>query len=196
MKKVAACMEPDELTLLRKVSHRREHAVEFGCGASTLLLLRNGVGALDSVDSQQAWVTVVSNQPDAAEALRAGRLRMHCVDIGPTRKWGHPLGDEAKDRWPQYFRAVWHAALPGPVDFVLIDGRFRVACVLAALLNARPDAVVAFHDFWTRVEAYGEVLQFLDVVGRAGSLAVLVPRPTPDRARIESLLRHYGNDPA
>jgi len=189
-------MEPDELALLREASRRRQHVIEFGCGASTLLLLRNGVGALDSVDSQPAWVERVSDQPDAAAALRTGRLRMHCVDIGPTRKWGHPSGDEASARWPRYAQAVWQAALPAAVDFVLVDGRFRVACALTALLKARPDAPVAFHDFWTRLRAYGEILPFFDVVGRAGSLAILAPRPNPDQARIETLLRQYSSDPA
>ncbi len=189
-------MEPDELAFLQKASRRRQHAVEFGCGASTLLLLRNGIGALDSVDSQPAWVRRVSDEPDAAEALRTGRLRMHCVDIGPTRKWGHPLGDESKARWPQYAQAAWHAALPAPVDFVLIDGRFRVACALMALLMVRPDALVAFHDFWTRLRVYGEILPLFDVVGRAGSLALLAPWQDLDRARVEVLLRQYSSDPA
>jgi hypothetical protein len=188
-------MEPDELALLQKASRRRQHAVEFGCGASTVLLLRNGVGAVDSVDSQPAWVSRVSDEPDAAEALRTGRLRMHCIDIGPTRKWGHPVGDESKARWPQYAQAVWQAALPLPVDFVLVDGRFRVACALMALLKVRPDAL-AFHDFWTRLEVYGEILPFFDVVGRAGSLAILAPRQHPDPTRIETLLRRYLSDPA
>jgi hypothetical protein len=189
-------MEPDELALLRAASRRRQHAVEFGCGASTVLLLRNGIGVLDSVDSQPAWVRRVSDEPDTAEALRTGRLRMHCVDIGPTRKWGHPLDDESKARWPQYAQAVWQVALPTPVDFVLIDGRFRVACALMALLKARPDARVAFHDFWTRLKAYGAILPFFDVVGRAGSLAILAPRQDLAQARIETLLPHYLSDPA
>jgi hypothetical protein len=189
-------MEPNELALLREASRRRQHAVEFGCGASTLLLLCNGIGALDSVDSEPAWARRVSDQPDAAEALRTGRLRMHCVDIGPTRKWGHPSGDESKARWPQYAQAVWPAALPAPVDFVLVDGRFRVACALMALRKAQPDALVVFHDFWTRLPAYGEILPFFDVVGRAGSLALLAPRQDLDQARIEALLRHYLSEPA
>jgi hypothetical protein len=189
-------MEPGELALLQEASRRRQHAVEFGCGASTVLLLRNGIGAVDSVDSQAAWVKRVSDEPDAAAALRAGRLRMHCVDIGPTRKWGHPLGDESKARWPQYAQAVWQAALPQPVDFVLIDGRFRVACALMARLKARPDALVAFHDFWTRLRAYGEILPFFDVVGRAGSLAILAPQQDLDQTWIEALLRQYLSDPA
>jgi hypothetical protein len=189
-------MEPDELALLQEASRRRQHAVEFGCGASTVLLLRNGIGVLDSVDSQPAWVRRVSDESDTAEALRIGRLRMHCVDIGLTRKWGHPLDDESKARWPQYAQAVWQAALPTPVDFVLIDGRFRVACALMALLKARPDARVAFHDFWTRLKAYGAILPFFDVVGRAGSLAILAPRQDLAQARIETLLPHYLSDPA
>ncbi|HTG19783.1 MAG TPA: hypothetical protein VK681_07045 [Reyranella sp.] len=117
------------------------------------------------------------------------------MDIGPTRKWGHPLDDESKARWPQYAQAVWQAALPTPVDFVLIDGRFRVACALMALLKARPHARVAFHDFWTRLRAYGAVLPFFDVVGRAGSLAILAARQDLAQARIETLLPHYLSDP-
>jgi hypothetical protein len=121
---------------------------------------------------------------------------MHCVDIGPTRKWGHPSGDEAKAGWPQYAQAVWQTTLPTAVDFVLIDGRFRVACALMALRMARPDALVAFHDFWTRLRAYGEILPFFDVIGRAGSLAILAPRQDLAQARIETLLPHYLSDPA
>jgi len=64
-----------------------------------------------------------------------------------------------------------------------------------ALLTARPDALVAFHDFWTGLKVYGEILQFFDVVARAGSLAVLAQRPALDQARIKRLLRHYMNDP-
>jgi hypothetical protein len=90
---------------------------------------------------------------------------------------------------------VWQAVLPAPIDFVLIDGRFRVACALMARLKARPDALVAFHDFWTRLRVYGEVLPLFDVVGRAGSLAILAPRQDLDRARVEMLLRQYLSDP-
>ena len=46
------------------------------------------------------------------------------------------------------------------------------------------------------LRAYGEILPFFDVVGRAGSLAILAPRQDPDQARIETLLRHYSSDPA
>jgi hypothetical protein len=86
--------------------------------------------------------------------------------------------------------------LPPPVDFVLVDGRFRVACALTALLKARPDALVALHDFWTRLQIYGEILPFFDVIGRAGSLAILASRQNLDQARIETLLGQYLSDPA
>ena len=39
------------------------------------------------------------------------------------------------------------------------------------LLKARPDAPVAFHDFWTRLRAYGAILPFFDVVGYRGAAA-------------------------
>ena len=46
-----------------------------------------------------------------------------------------PLGMTRSDRKP---------------DVVLIDGRYRVACVAATAMNAPPEAVILVHDFWGR----------------------------------------------
>ena len=48
------------------------------------------------------------------------------------------------------------------LDFVLIDGRFRVRCALE-LIRRGIDATVFIHDFWTRPH-YHVVLDFFDQV--------------------------------
>lgn len=189
------CMMPEEVGLLREASRNRHHVVEFGCGGSTLLFLENAVDALDSVESDTAWAAKVCGEPCAAAALRSGRFRMHAVDIGPTKAWGYPVDEGSKAFWPRYPCEIWRKLESPAVDFVLVDGRFRVACVLLALLHIEATALIAVHDFWYRQKIYGEVLEFLDVVHRVDSLAIFASRGGIDEIRIRDLLDAYLADP-
>ncbi len=195
MGELAACMMPEEVDLLRAASRNRHHVLEFGCGGSTILFLENEVEVLDSVESDKTWAGKVCGVSSAATALRSGRFRMHRVNIGQTKAWGYPVDAAAKARWPQYSRAIWRKLKSPPVDFVFIDGRFRVACALFALLRIRPPALIAVHDFWPRLKIYGEILEFLDVVQRVKSLGIFVPRDDIDKARVKKLLDEYLTDP-
>jgi hypothetical protein len=78
---------------------------------------------------------------------------------------------------------------------VFVDGRFRIACTLMALLQPQPSAIIAFHDFWTRLDRYSDALRLLDVRGRAGSLAILTPRQGNDRRELERILQQHLEDP-
>jgi hypothetical protein len=188
------CMMPDEVDLLREASRKRRHIIEFGCGGSTILFLENEVEILDSVESDKIWAAKVCAEPNAATALRSGRFRMHHVDIGPTKAWGHPVDDRLKASWPRYPRAIWRNLKSPAVDFVFLDGRFRVACALVALLQIKVPALIAVHDFWFRLKAYGEILEFLDVVHRAKSLGIFAPRADIDEVRVKKLLKVYLTD--
>jgi hypothetical protein len=81
------------------------------------------------------------------------------------------------------------------VDLVFVDGRFRIACTLMALLRPQPPAIIAFHDFWTRLDRYSGVLRFIEVSGRAGSLAIFTPRLGNDRRELERMLQQHLEDP-
>ena len=195
MAELDICVMPEEVDLLREASRKRRHVIEFGCGGSTILFLENAVEALDSVESDKAWAAKVCGEPSAATALRSGRFRMHNVDIGRTKAWGYPVDKAAKARWPRYSCAIWRKLESPAVDFVFIDGRFRVACALVALLHITPPALIAVHDFWTRLKVYAEILEFLDVVQRVKSLGIFAPRGDIDKIRVIKLLREYLIDP-
>ena len=67
-----------------------------------------------------------------------------------------------------------------PVNAVLVDGRFRVACALRALRHVRPGhGVVMVHD-WYRQNYRDGLAPFYQEVEVAGQLAVLTPRQNPD----------------
>lgn len=195
MAELDICMMSEEVDLLREASRNRHHVIEFGCGGSTILFLENAVEALDSVESDKAWATRVCGEPSAAAALRSGRFRMHNVDIGHTKAWGHPVDDVSKTLWPRYPWAIWRNLESPAVDFLFIDGRFRVACALVALLHIGTPALIAVHDFWSRLKVYGDILEFLDVVHRVETLGIFAPRGDIDEIRVKELLRGYLTDP-
>ena len=66
-------------------------------------------------------------------------LILHHANIGPTGEWGTPLGEITVGMGLRYALEpllLLDAASRRAIDLVLVDGRFRVACVLATVLPA------------------------------------------------------------
>lgn len=85
------------------------------------------------------------------------------MDInGDDENWSYPKNDLKKRNWCYYFDP-WEKVYFSP-DFVLIDGRFRVACLLHLLLNTTDFSImIAIHDYRDR-EHYHVVENFLDIL--------------------------------
>lgn len=182
-------MSEGEQALLRAASAGAPRAVEFGCGGSTALLLEAGVGALLSVDSDAAWLGRVAAEHRAA--LAGGRLLQWHAQIGPTGEWGWPLHPPGPLEGWLYWGAPWRD-MP-EAEFVLVDGRFRIACALAAHGRLAPEGVLAIHDFWPR-RAYQDALKpFFTVIGSAGSLALLQPTPADQATLVAAQQRHAAD---
>ena len=81
--------------------------------------------------------------------------------------------------------------MQGSPDAVLIDGRFRVACLLQAIIHCKPDCVFLFHDFQDRPQYQG-VLRHVDVLARVDTLAVMRAKLQVDgTAVLHDLFDHY-----
>lgn len=187
-----AAMSEVEVALLSALAAQAARVLEFGCGGSTRLMLAAGCGRLLSVDSDATWLQRIAATPEVEAAAAHGRFTPWHVDIGPTGQWGWPTGPVGADAAWRYWGAPW-LVMPR-AELVLIDGRFRIACALAAHGRLAPDGHVAVHDWWPR-RAYQDALApFFDVVGSAGTLALLRPRAVA-RAEIEAALEKQGADP-
>ena len=145
--------EPDfELTLPDQEADlvRRSYAaagmiLEYGSGGSTVLAAELGKPVI-SVESDRAWAERLQQKlstvsPDA---------RVHFADIGRTGKWAKPLDNSAAQSFHAYPLSVWDRPDIGEPDLVLIDGRFRAACLVAVLLRARRPTTVLFDDYLER----------------------------------------------
>jgi len=163
----------------------RDSLLEFGCGGSTLVAARQ-VRKIVSVDSDPAWLAEVGQNL----ARAAIDFTPYHADIGPTKEWGYPADDRLLAQWPRYHVGVWRQ-LGGSPDAVLVDGRFRVACLLQSIIHCKPDCMLLFHDFFDRPH-YHVVLRHVDVLARVDTLAVMRAKQQVDgKAVLHDLFDHF-----
>lgn len=165
--------------------------LEYGSGGSTVLAARMGKPVV-SVESDRAWAGRL-----ASHLARAGLAcaAVHHVDIGPTKAWGRPQSDAGWRGYPRYAVSVWDLPdLPHP-DLVLIDGRFRAACLAAVAARITRPVRVLFDDYADRPH-YHKVETIARPVRFVGRMAVFDLQPGAlSAAAITRILDWFG-DPA
>jgi hypothetical protein len=188
-------MTDAEIGVLRECFSKAASLVEFGSGGSTLLAVRSAsLRRIWSVESDPAWIATLRMRAEVVAAEQAGRLQLQHVDIGKTGDHGMPLDDASQLKWPAYHETVWSDPATSGVDLVLVDGRFRVACAMAALASCQPLTILLFHDFWNR-PPYHPVLAFTDWLGSCDSLAILRRKPSFDQAKFDAVRNAYRLQP-
>ena len=157
---------------IERLSNSKSY-LEFGSGGSTLLAGRLGVPTI-SVESSFEFAAAVQSRLNDQKAVR-----LLYADIGITRHWGHPVFNNRKPSrvraWRRYVEtglsAIDNEAFP---DFVLVDGRFRVACALAiasqaSTVGATTDILV--DDYETRSD-YLEIQKWIGLPKKIGRSAL------------------------
>ncbi|MFG1404205.1 tetratricopeptide repeat protein [Xanthobacter sediminis] len=181
-------MTDPERDMFQRALEGVENFLEFGAGGSTTLAARAGVKRIASVESDVQWLDLLAQRPEIAAV---DFTALH-IDIGPTGAWGMPRDPASAPKWPAYHQAVWRKLAWQP-DLVLVDGRFRVACALATILNCAPDTKIVIHDFWDRPQ-YHVVLRYLETLERTDTLGVFRAKPTlVMKDLVSDLLAHACN---
>lgn len=156
--------------------------LEFGSGGSTVLAGDLGK-SITTVECDPAWAAKMrawfaANPPK-------GDVTFHEVDIGPVGEWAHPVDESGKARWPDYPQSVWDRPDFQQPDVVLIDGRFRIACLLTVAFRTKAPVTVLFDDYVPR-PAYHVVEQMFRPIALHGRMAQFQIDPTPRPERPES----------
>jgi len=164
-------MTEGEVECFRRHLSNASTLLEFGCGGSTYLAVNAGLKKIWSVESDSGWIEKLKQEEPIRAAIQDGRLHLIHSNVGKTGAWGRV--DEQGDRstWHRYHSDVWRGLDAAALDLVLVDGRFRVACALQAVLRVRLDCPILIHDFWNRSK-YHVVLDFLSVAEQVDSLGV------------------------
>jgi hypothetical protein len=152
-------MTVNERELFTAYLKQSSRYAEYGSGGSTILANNMpSIKSIVSIESDNAFADTVRPY--------APRSELRWINIGPISSYGHPSDESAKSSWRNYS----DQDLSNP-DTVLVDGRFRIACICNVLLRY-PSATVLVHDFTHRSE-YHPVLRFVDVIDQVDSLVVL-----------------------
>jgi hypothetical protein len=168
-------MPAEEAAALRAAYQGSTVILEYGSGGSTVMAAEMAGKTVFSVESDASWLDNMRSYFD--ENPPAAKLYLHHGDIGPTRTWGHPLDHDDFRQWPDYPTQIW--TLPNFVqpDVVLIDGRFRVACLLTTLFCTKAP-VTAFVDDYIDRPNYKIVETLITPVAMHGRMARFELTPT------------------
>ncbi len=188
-------MSDAEKMLFDKTIKRSHHYLEFGLGGSTLRALQKSKAKIYTVESSPEWIKEMRKYL-IIRYFENKRLFIFPVNIGPTREWGYPVSDKYKDLFEAYSAHIFELIDKKLIDLVLIDGRFRVACTLKAILacHENKDFKILIHDFWNRQE-YHVVLKYLNVVKKVDTLGLFVIKPDIDLKEVAKDYEIYKFNP-
>jgi hypothetical protein len=171
-------LPPAEAALLRAEYARAGVILEYGSGGSTVLAGGMAGKRVFSVESDAGWIGKM--QGWFATHPPVSPVVMHHADIGPTTAWGRPADETQFRKWPRYANSVWDRADFSHPDVVLVDGRFRAACLMIVALRITRPVTVLFDDYKRR-KPYHAVEALVRPVAMAGRMARfdLVPMMLP-----------------
>jgi len=169
-------MTKNERELFAKYASGAKIYLEFGSGGSTIAALTGSGGKVYSVESDKGWIGSLRQKYEIiAKSEQSGRLCLIHADIGKTGKWGVPVtlpNETNRDRFLNYsqmpFEKYGEAKL---ADVVLIDGRFRVACCLQALLETNENTIIILHDYWNRPQ-YHTLNKYVEIIDGTDSMMI------------------------
>lgn len=190
LKKYPIKLSLKERLLLCKYLKKSDSYLEFGAGGSTFLALLHSKTKIYSVESDKNWINYLRKWKIITKAEEFQKLIFNYVDIGKTKECGFPVDDTEKDKFPDYSKAVFEKYSNIKFDTVFIDGRFRVACTLAAILNTSLNSIIILHDYANR-KGYHIIERFLDKIESANAMVVFRKKNNINLAEVNQLYEEY-----
>jgi hypothetical protein len=166
--------EPETFGCFQELLAGSRLYVEFGSGGSTLLADRLGIETI-SIESDRYYARVIRSG-----LSQNSRVKVVHADIGATGPYGYPLLRRPTPprvaRWLDYASRPFEMLGEAVPDFVLVDGRFRIACALASLRRAAlagADMAILVDDYFKpNRSSYAAIESFAGAPQRAGTAAV------------------------
>lgn len=180
-------MSKAERLLFGAALDRAKSYFEFGSGGSTVWAVKRGL-IVQGVESDVKWI-------ETLKSTLGDQCQLTHIDIGPTGDWGYPSSPKHSYYFKNYSQAIFNTEQA--FDLILVDGRFRVACVIASVQHILAKAKdpraprIFIHDFWNR-PAYHTVLDFLEPIESVESAVLLRLKTDINPHALESTYARYA----
>ncbi len=192
-------MTDNEFKLFQKYINRAKNILEFGSGGSTeYYFSQQEIPNVISIESSAEFIQEMRKKPVINNAIKSKKLCYIHGNIGITKKWGMPTdkNTSGENYWGEPLKYIVSTPLFDEVifspDIILIDGRYRVACILNCILSFSDFNYIIAHDYENRPH-YHAVEQFLDKIEFADSLAVFKLKENINHDEVLELLVKYKN---
>ncbi|MDZ7905330.1 MAG: hypothetical protein U5N55_05845 [Cypionkella sp.] len=139
-------MPPAETDWVQSYYRSAGAILEYGSGGSTAFAACHTSAAIVSIESDAKWAADLIDTLTRAGVMRDG-IDIRHANIGKTREWGMPASHNDWRRYWAYPMGFWQNPTRMDPDLVLIDGRFRLGCFLATILNTRRPVTVLWDDY-------------------------------------------------
>jgi hypothetical protein len=178
-------MSNNEKAIFDQAIRKSRHYLEFGLGGSTLRAIQKSKATIYTVESSPDWISHM-REYIFFRHFENKRLHIFPVNIGPVSDWGYPESEDFKGSFQGYSSSVFQSIDSKLIDLALVDGRFRVACILKIVLTCYENSnlLILIHDFWDR-PYYHVVLKYLDTVNRADTIGLFSVKENVDLKSVE-----------
>lgn len=183
-------MTDNELNFLQANLSKCTNYLEFGSGNSTIFAVQSPhISKITVVESDFTfWKQLVNSNPIISDSIRQKRLNPLLINIGPTKQWGYPADNSHQYKWPTYASKAFRQK--ASYDLILVDARFRIACILQACLFATSKTRILVHDFFNR-PYYFTVLPFLILEEKVDTMGLFRVKKNNDPRLIKEFISIY-----
>ena len=142
-------LNPVDILLFYKYLDNATFYLEFGGGGSTYqATLRPNIKEIHVVESDPYWLKKLQTQ------LYHKNIHYHFCDVNTKPNTGGNPGPlctvESMKNYSDQIYHIKNSISHNVIDFILIDGRFRVACALKCFNVIDENCIIAFDDYHTR----------------------------------------------
>lgn len=185
-------MPPEEKAWVQDHYRKAKAILEYGSGGSTAYAACHSRAPIVSIESDAAWAAKLIDTLTRAGVMRADVDIRH-ANIGKTREWGMPATHNDWRRYWAYPMGFWLGEGRFDPDLVLIDGRFRLGCFLATILNTRKPVTVLWDDYVGRENSlYAMAEQWFPVAETRGRMVRFDVTPRSyDNAQFSAMLQGF-----
>ena len=157
---------------------------EYGCGDSTLYLMKNYKIPIYSVDTSVFWTKKIKKENN-------NYLNIKYINLGEVGNWGKPKSYVLRNDFSNYFNWIWEQK--EKPNTVLIDGRFRVSCFLTSVKFGEEGTKIIFDDYVKR-KHYHVVEEFLkpSISNERQSLFIVPHKSKIDLKKVETEIEKFS----
>jgi hypothetical protein len=185
-------MKDSEIELFKKYLKQSNNYLEYGSGGSTLFAIENNIKNIFSIETDKEWYNKLMNHDKIKnfENINIQLIDLKCI-WWEYVSWCREKKDINRVKNPNFYKyVIAFKDINFDADLVLIDGRFRVCCLLNLYDFLNLNTIILFHDYTTR-PFYHVIENFYEKIEANGSLQVLKKKENINIELLEKLKDDY-----